>query len=344
MSLGARLAEPVQRQVRRRRTVLIVVVGGVVSGLCAWLATRNISLAQVGDSLAAAEYGWLVPAVLLTYATVWLRSVRWRFLFQERGSVSPGQSLAAVNVGLMFNNVLPSRAGEVARVVALRRVTGLSAFEIGTTVVVERVLDVFVIAALGLAIWPVLPDRAWLDVLGLVCAGVVAACAAFVILLVVLRRQLVALLERMLLALPLVSEARAQSVHEALRAGMRILLRPGPLLEAVAVSFLLWGVAGLAVWSLFPAFDLSADSAAPWLVLVANTFALAVPSSSGSIGVYEASVQVALVAYGVTKSAALSYALALHAVNFFPVILSGLLAVSWLGRQPQIARDRGVAT
>ncbi|HWH44546.1 MAG TPA: lysylphosphatidylglycerol synthase transmembrane domain-containing protein [Thermoleophilaceae bacterium] len=344
MSSGASLAAPARAEAPRWRKPLLAVVGLVVSAVCIWLATRNISLSQVGDSLREAEYAWLVPAVVLTYATIVLRGIRWRLLFHDRSLVAASESTAAVNVGLMFNNVLPSRAGEIPRVLGLRRVTGLSAFEIGMTVLVERAIDVFVIAVIGLAIWPALPDRAWVTALGFFCLAVIVACAIFILLLAIFRRRLVTVLERLLLKLPFLSDARAQTVHEALRAGMRIMLRPRALAEAVGVSFLLWGVAGLATWSLFPAFDLSLDSAAPWLVLVANTFALTVPSSSGSIGVYEASVQAALVAYGVSKSAALSYALVLHAVNFFPVILSGVVALSWLGRRAPAERLRARET
>jgi uncharacterized protein (TIRG00374 family) len=101
----------------------------------------------------------------------------------------------------------------------------------------------------------------------------------------------------------------------------------------VLLSAAVWGVAGLAALVLFPAFDLDAGTLAPWLLLVANSFALVVPSSPGTVGVYEASVQASLVAFGVAKATAVSLALVLHAVNFFPVIAVGAIAWWWLRRE-----------
>jgi len=59
-------------------------------------------------------------------------------------------------------------------------------WELGTTVVVERVLDVFVLGLFGLALWAWLPDDRWIDALGVVCAIVVAGCVVGALALVAL--------------------------------------------------------------------------------------------------------------------------------------------------------------
>jgi uncharacterized membrane protein YbhN (UPF0104 family) len=68
-----------------------------------------------------------------------------------------------------------------------------------------------------------------------------------------------------------------------------------------------------------------------------------IPSGPATVGVYEASVQVALIACGVGASTALAYAVILHAVNFFPVILLGAVCSWWIARQPAHKRfeDQG---
>ena len=44
---------------------------------------------------------------------------------------------------------------------------------------------------------------------------------------------------------------------------------------------------------------------------------------------FEGATVVALGAYGVSRSDALSYALVLHAVNFFPYLVAGVIAMRW---------------
>ena len=53
------------------------------------------------------------------------------------------------------------------------------------------------------------------------------------------------------------------------------------------------------------------------------------------VGVFEAAALVGLKAYGIEKADALSFALVLHAVNFFPYVLAGLLVM-----QIEAARSR----
>jgi glycosyltransferase 2 family protein len=316
-----------------RRRLLITAGSCLISAACLYYVLHRISLSAMVDSLSAARYGWLVPSTVLTIGTMWLRGVRWHAIFSDREAVTSAQCFAASSVGLMFNNLLPSRAGDVVRVFALRTASGVSAVEIGTTVVVERVLDVFVLGLFGLVLWPFLPDERWISALGAVCAIVVAVCAGGGLALALLRAPARGALRRRLARVRRIGPERAERLAAALSAGAAVLAEPRRLAWCVLLSAAVWGVAGLAALVLFPAFDLDAGTLAPWLLLVANSFALVVPSSPGTVGVYEASVQASLVAFGVSQATAVSLALVLHAVNFFPVIAVGAIAWWWLRRQ-----------
>jgi uncharacterized protein (TIRG00374 family) len=317
------------------RRPLAIAIGIAVSAGFGYLALSKISFDQVGASLADAHYLWLLPATLLLFPIAFLRAWRWKLLFSDPAAVPMSDSFAATNVGLMANNLLPQRVGEVPRVIALRRTTGLSAFEIAATVIVERVLDVFVLAVLGAALWPLFPDgETWVRALGILCIGLVAASAVLIAALALQRERLGNLLLAGLKKLPFVTDDRAEAIHLALIAGGAILLRPRQLAEVLAITAFIWALGALSIWVLFPAFDLDLGASAPWLILLANTFAIMLPSGPATLGVYEASVQVALIALGISASTALSYAVVLHAVNFFPVILVGAACSWWIARQP----------
>ena len=316
------------------RRPLAIAIGIAVSFGFGYVALSKISLDQVGTSLADAHYLWLVPATLLLLPIALLRAWRWKLLFNDPDSVPMTDSFAATNVGLMANNLLPQRVGEVPRVFALRRTTGISGFEIAATVIVERVLDVFILAVCGAALWPFFPDETWVRALGFLCVGLILASAALIVALAIFRERLGDLLLKGLKRLPFVTEDRAERMHLALVAGGAILLRPRQLAEVLAISALIWVIGALSIWVLFPAFDLDLGASAPWLILLANTFAIMLPSGPATLGFYEASVQVALIALGISASTALSYAVVLHAVNFFPVLLVGAACSWWIARQP----------
>jgi uncharacterized protein (TIRG00374 family) len=330
---------------RRRGTTLtrgraFVIVGAVVSAVSLWLALRRVSFDDVWASLADAEWIWVVPCLALTYATLLLRAVRWRHLFVEHERVSTWESVKAVNVGLLFNNILPSRAGEVPRIFALSRRTGISKVEIGGTIVVERCLDVLVIAVAALVAWPFLPDDSWIQALCLVCGAIVAGFVVVTIGLVAFRQRARNLALAVLRRVPFVSGERAIAITASLSRGVHIVANPRRLALALVLSAFVWAAATLSVFALLPAFDVELSTAAAILVIVATSLALTVPATSGGLGVYEAAVQASLVAVGVTASTALSFALVLHAINFVPICLTGVLA-SWgtlLGPRSEAAR------
>jgi glycosyltransferase 2 family protein len=329
-----RYLAPGARRTRLRQLVGIV-FGVAISVAFGYLALERISLDQVWQSLSGANYFWVIPSTLVGLVPVLiLRAYRWRILFDDPATVPIRDSFAAINVGLMFGNLLPSRAGEVPRVFALRRTTGLSAFEIGATVVVERLLDTFVLAIFGAALWPLFPGEAWVRALGLVCVGVIVGFLALLAAVAVFRGRFAALLLGMLRRLPWVSDERALSVQRALGAGSAILLRPKRLIEVLVITVVVWGMGVLAIWLLFPAFDLDVGGSAPWLILVANAFAITLPAGPAGVGVFEASIQAALIAYNVSASTALSYAVVLHATNFLPVILIGAASSWWIACRP----------
>jgi uncharacterized protein (TIRG00374 family) len=311
------------------RTAGVWAIGLAVSAGCIYLTTREISVDAVRESLASVRWALLVPSLLLIYLALLLRAVRWRLLFRDPHRVGLGPAVASVNIGLMFNNILPARAGEIPRVLALRRSTGVSAVEAASTIVVERILDVFVLGLLGVALAPWLPDETWIRLLVALCVAIVVFLPLLALGIVLMRTRLPSLLVRLTGAVPRVSDARAQQAVASLASGATIFRRPRRLLAALLLGAGAWAAGGLAIWVLMPAFDLPSDTLAPWLVLLANALAVTVPSSPGTVGVYEASVQYSLVAFGADPSVALSYAIVLHALNFLPVVLTGLLA-SWL--------------
>jgi uncharacterized membrane protein YbhN (UPF0104 family) len=89
-----------------------------------------------------------------------------------------------------------------------------------------------------------------------------------------------------------------------------------------------WVVLGLSAWFLMRGFDLGLSVAAGMLVTVAIALGMILPSSPAAVGVFEAAVLVGLNPYKVDKAQALSYALVLHALNFFPYIVVGVLILA----------------
>ena len=132
----------------------------VVAGL--WYLSSRVSLAAVGDALAAASPGWVALAVGVILATLALKGWRWQLMFPDENPPVPFRAAFwATTLGQYVNLIIPFlRLGEVARLYALNRETGVAPARALGTLVVEKTLDLIFFGLTIVFILPlvVLPD------------------------------------------------------------------------------------------------------------------------------------------------------------------------------------------
>jgi glycosyltransferase 2 family protein len=298
--------------------------GLAISALFAYLAVRHVHFREVWHALEASNYWWLVPALgALAVATV-MRVFRWQFLFARETRPPFRPVLSAMLIGLFVNNVLPARAGEAARVVALNQSTGASRAEIAGTVVVERAYDVFSVLVLLFVLVPWLPHVSWLRAAAILAIVLSVGLAVAAIVLFRYRERPIRFVLRPLSRLPFLSLDRTEQAAANLAHGFAGLRRPRLALAALVLTISSWFVVGISAWLLMKGFDLHLSVVAGTLVMIAVALAMILPSSPAAVGVFEAATLVALHAYHVPSSKGLSYALVLHALNFLPFIAAGV--------------------
>jgi uncharacterized membrane protein YbhN (UPF0104 family) len=224
--------------------------------------------------------------------------------------------LDATLIGQAFNNVLPARAGEAARVIALHRSAGTSRAEAAATVLVERLFDVLALLALLFVLVPWLPHVTWLRAAAILALALAAATIVAVVLVLRYEKR------------PLRWHVAASFVR-----GAASLRDPRLAAVALALTVVSWLVLSASSWVLLYGFDVPHTPLAGILVTIATGLSLVLPSSPGAVGVYEAAALVALRAYGAPKTDALPYALVLHAVNLFPYVAAGAFVLLLAARE-----------
>lgn len=313
---------------------LLLAIALVLTGVFTYLALRNAHLGEVLEALRESEKRWLAPAFVVLMAAVLARAVRWWSLFARETRPPLGAVLRALLVGYFFNNVLPLRAGEAARIVALHRWAGTSRVESATTAVLERAYDIVALLLLLFAIVPWLPEVSWLRGATILLAVVAVVLLAVVLVLARYGVRPVRLLLRPLLRVPALHD-RVGTGAANLARGLAGLREARVAVAAGVWTVLSWLLVGLSSWLVLLGFDLELSVLAGLFVVITINLALILPSSPAAVGVFEAATLLALDAYGVSESRALSYALVLHALNFLPFVLVGVLLLrGWNLRFP----------
>jgi glycosyltransferase 2 family protein len=292
-----------------------------------YFSIRDVRLADTWTALGASNYWWLVPGTATLAIAIALRAIRWRALFDPASRPPLAATARALLVGYLFNNILPLRAGEAIRVVALKRfVATASRAETASTVVVERVYDVASLLALLFVALIWLPELSWMSTAIAFGAAIAALLVAAVIVLTRWRAQVVRLGLRAVGFVPVGARDRSERAVLNVVQGFAGLTRTRVAGAALAWTVASWLVMAVSFWFVMRCFDFGLSPAAGLLVAIATSLSLILPSSPGSLGVFEAAVLIALDAYDVPRAEALSYALVLHAVNFFPFVIAGALA------------------
>lgn len=301
---------------RSRRSLI---PGIVLSGIAVVALVVVADPVRAFQILMTASPMELVAAVLVTGVSLTARAAASRELVD--GRVGLGGTFAALNIGYLANNLLPLRAGEAARSVILGRDSGLGIIGGATAVAAERLLDVVMAATILIAALPAVGvDAGWV-------APVVAAAAATVgvmVLLIVARQRevIVKWLEPRLAPRP-----RLAALVPRLAAAFEGLANPLRLLRAAGWLGLSWLLAVVFFWLVLRAFVPEAPLSWAAFGIGVLAFGIALPSSPGAIGVYEAALVGALALCGVDSADALAFAVAAHALSFAITSVCGLVAL-----------------
>jgi uncharacterized protein (TIRG00374 family) len=292
---------------------------------------RGLHPADVVRTVRAAPPLPILLAVIVATLTFPLRALRWRLLLREPdgAALRPNAAWHGITIGYAANNLLPFRAGEVLRAYAASRLAPVRMSSAFASVAVERVFDALtVVTSFGLALVAsgmptgvrvggmALPDVA--RRVGILTAVAVAGAA-----IILTRTEAAGRLVSRIIPWPGVS-SKLVALLNGVRDGLTALKSPTRLVAVILWSIAIWAVNALSFQLLFPAFGIQVGYAGAVILQSAIVFGIAVPSSPGFVGVFEAAIVVALALYGVPQDRAVAYALTYHAATFLPITVLGL--------------------
>jgi uncharacterized protein (TIRG00374 family) len=314
-------------------------LGFAVTVGAAAFALRGVDLAAVGREFQRADLWWLIlPSVPAYTAVMWLRGLRWR---QLTNPIRPLPRMAlsrATAVGFLANNVLPLRVGEVLRTLLLARQHRLPPAAVLGTVVIERVIDSWMVISLLVgALW-LAGDAGGAWQRGAVWLLAIACLPALGLGWLRLAPQQV----RRVVGVPLrlfpvrvqqLVLAQLDRVDEglgALRGGRHLFWIGWHTLTIWLVASAIPILAGFRSLGLeFP--SAQAELAAGWVTLGALALAVALPSAPGFFGVYHSACRLALERFGFPAETAVAAGTLLHAVFWLTTSGLGLLALRGAG-------------
>lgn len=294
--------------------VRVALVGG-----CLVYAFWGIDFSQLWDTLVRYDDMALLWTTAFSFVGYGIMALRLNFL---SGFVA-GNWLCfkAFLMSMAVNNIVPAKLGELAKAFYLRRECRFSLSRSITMVFWERFFDLNAILAMGL----VVAFHFKLKMAFVPLAGAVGGI--WVALWVV--RTYPDFVGRIIDKVPsnrlaeFMAELKLQVLHGVTPTFMLLLGL------YTAVCWLLYAGSTFLVLLWVAKLPLTWGQAAA--VFVISSLGMAMPSSPGALGVFEAAVVFSLGLFGVGQTQALAAGLMLHMVQYIPVTVAGLLILAKSG-------------
>lgn len=287
---------------------------------------------KVFHEMSKIRYGYLVPALFVIVAHVFIRAWRWRYLLPEPPRARLIDLYNAIMIGTFATFVLPLRAGEFVRPYYLSKKSG-HRFSVGfVSVVIERFFDlsaVLISFGLMVAYLPGVPDLARKGALSL---SVLAAGLLLFMLVGALAPDFVLRACRAILGLfPGSIGGPILKFIEGLLDGTRVLRSTGHLVMVVGITVLVWSSCYYLYYLFLLMFETEASAWLSMSIAVMIALAVAAPSAPGFLGVYQAGCLAAFALFGIDEAVAVAYSLVTHVVQFVFGVSYGLAILSFGG-------------
>ena len=308
------------------------VLGIVISVAFLYFAFRSLDWSRALTMARDANYWLLILSAAVATCMFPLRARRWKTILDPVAPNLPfGPLWRATAIGVMVTNVIPLRAGELARPYALNRQLPSVSFATAlASVAVDRVFDgivVMVLLAIGVVVAHFPPDTTirgypLTHAAGFVVGGALALLVAFYVL-VFFPKTLIRAFELVARRVSPALERRGAEMLARFSEGLSVLKTPGHFAAVFGWTLAHWLVQPLAFWLAFRAVGVDVSFPATLIVQGIIVILVALPSAPGFFGPFEVGAAIGLSLYKISQSVATTWALLFHIASFIPITLIG---------------------
>ena len=294
---------------------------------------RDFNFQRVGEILVnGMNYGWIALSLVFGVFANLFRGWRWKLALEPLGEYpKTANCVYAIFISYASNLVIP-RVGEVTRCGVLSKYDGVSFSKSLGTVVSERMIDTLCVGLITGAVllmqMPVFADffaetgtnvGKYAEVLTSAHFYLIILCVLAILVLVFFLVRNIALFAKL--------KGIIQNVWQGIVALKDIKQIPLYLFYTIGI----WGCYFLEFYLAFYAFDFSAHLGitAGMVMFVVGTLAVIVPTPNGA-GPWHFAVMTMMMLYGVGKEDAGIFALLVHGIQTFLLILLGIFGLSAL--------------
>lgn len=299
----------------------MILLGALVSVLLGVLAFRQVDIQDIWVGIKEINPLAFVLYFVIRVFNFVLPGLRSKILFTPLSTISLWELIKSVWLAFAVNNLIPLRAGEVARVAYLAKKAEVPTATVVTIVAFERMLDMVGLLLLVLFVAVFLGGDLPMGASSFAVAGTLSLVVLVLAVVAKYPDAFMRILKKTSGIFGRFVQSFALKCGSALTDGMKGL---GSLKSFVAVFGLtmgFWGVAVVMVKMWIWAFGIETSWITPFLLVACLSFGTALPSAPGNIGVFHWVAIQSFLLVGIEAKTSTPYALVVHAMEVLPFTL-----------------------
>ena len=302
--------------------------GATVSIALIALVLNAVDIKEVGNELRNANYTLIVIAGVLSAVWLMVRGKVWQTLL--RNVPSYRDTFITVGEGYLMNNFLPFRLGEIGRAFLLSQKTDLKFTEILPTIIVERIFDLIISAAILVIAVPYVAGAEGAAQVGYVIGGVVLVAVVLLYIAAQNQEWALNLFNKLTARLPKVQELGGELVASLL-AGLSVFTDGWLFIRFLFWIIFNWLIAIVQYTLIILAFFPQATLIWGMFGLGVAAFGNAIPSLPGAVGTLEAAIVFSIETLSNNAAAAGGVAAMVRLFNYLTTSVVGLYGLNTEG-------------
>lgn len=307
--------------------ILFPILFGII--LMLWLY-RDFDFSVMDDVLLrGVNWWWMLLSLFFGVLGYVLRGIRWKQLLDPLGAhVNTYICINSVLVSYMMNIVIP-RVGEVSRCGLLNRYDNVSFSKSFGTIVTERIIDTICIFLITFVVFLV-DNSFFIEFLNNTGTNIGSYFEVFtsVNFYIVLLIVILAIISFIYFCRNFVFYNKIKNVFQGIANGIMSVSKVDNPILFILYTIGIWVSYFLHFYITFYCFDFTSDLGflAGVIMFVLGSFAVIVPTPNGA-GPWHYVIFVSMAMYGVGKSDAGIFALIVHSIQTFLIVLLGIIGM-----------------
>jgi hypothetical protein len=301
------------------------ILGIIISAVFIYLSLRGVEYRTVIKALENVDFLFMVPTLILFTSLLFLKSLRWGFILAPLQNISQKTIFPITCVGFMAIALVPMRGGEIVRPYLINKNSEVPMSSAFATIFVERVMDAatLILILVFVLLGSNLPDY-------LINASYTFVFSAIIMIFISLivyfnDEKFILILKPVLKKLPENIRTWMETTSKNFIEGFKIISDPRRLVYTLLLSFLVWGVSGLGIYTLFLFHNFPLSLSNAFFVLIVTMLAISLPAAPGFLGNFQYGCTLALSFLYIPKGDALAFSMVYYVLTMGITIFFGLI-------------------